>query len=641
MVLDKRVADCAALAALTGTELFYADNSGSDVKVTSSAVRVFAYPPVNVRDFGAAGDAIVSTAGSVYTVTPVTNDTTAIQAALTFGATFTPPRPVYIPAGYYYISNRLTLAAGQTLFAESPHSGFLAMNGSFNLATDGVVKFGANCSVRDLGFLFQQAPTATRATAIQYPAAIRASGDFPKVDNVFIAGAWVGIDCTYHSVDNTQGNGFRVKNVEVGALHTGFAANYSFDFAMVDNFHGKPFGMATASDALGAAYRDGNQYAVDLMSNLHETTDDTYGLGSVSLCEIWTLRGIVNLGRFTTTTVDTLKLDSGQARIIMGGTDCVVHISTLTKSAAGPINNPTTDVGDFCIRCNGGTNNVLHVKGYDIGTHDHDTPFVEIIDTNAKFTQGVVPSAGPNNAVFRLNCSASSAGSLVLTDTLFRYTSSQAYTVSPVQQVLGRLTMHGNRFGTRTSGSGNILSLATDARHVITPNDFNGWDVSLPSGMDPPTGVYWPNIGSGAGWDVLWGIAYAPTITGSVSNPTVSYTTRNGYYTISSGKLIEVSVNIVINTISGGSGSVRVTLPFACKSNANYFPSCTALVRGINWGVGKTMLVLSPPAAGAATVTLFGIDNDGTYTAVPVANLSAGDEIYFSMIYTTDAAVNG
>jgi hypothetical protein len=259
MVLDKRVADCAALAALTGTELFYADNSGSDVKVTSSAVRVFAYPPVNVRDFGAAGDAIVSTAGSVYTVTPVTNDTTAIQAALTFGATFTPPRPVYIPAGYYYISNRLTLAAGQTLFAESPHSGFLAMNGSFNLATDGVVKFGANCSVRDLGFLFQQAPTATRATAIQYPAAIRASGDFPKVDNVFIAGAWVGIDCTYHSVDNTQGNGFRVKNVEVGALHTGFAANYSFDFAMVDNFHGKPFGMATASDALGAAYRDGNQ----------------------------------------------------------------------------------------------------------------------------------------------------------------------------------------------------------------------------------------------------------------------------------------------------------------------------------------------------------------------------------------------
>lgn len=54
---------------------------------------------------------------------------------------------------------------------------------------------------------------------------------------------------------------------------------------------------------------------------------------------------------------------------------------------------------------------------------------------------------------------------------------------------------------------------------------------------------------------------WSPTITGSGSNPTISYTSQTGVYT-RIGNTVFFSIGIAISTISGGSGDIRISLPF-------------------------------------------------------------------------------
>lgn len=90
--LDSEAAKSAALAASTGSSLVghIATGTGATARTTQAKLRDF----VSVKDFGAVGDG-------------VTNDSTAIQAALTAGA----GRAVYFPGGTYLISATLTVPA--------------------------------------------------------------------------------------------------------------------------------------------------------------------------------------------------------------------------------------------------------------------------------------------------------------------------------------------------------------------------------------------------------------------------------------------------------------------------------------------------------------------------------------------------
>jgi len=80
---------------------------------------------------------------------------------------------------------------------------------------------------------------------------------------------------------------------------------------------------------------------------------------------------------------------------------------------------------------------------------------------------------------------------------------------------------------------------------------------------------------------------WTPVVTGSYSNPTVSYANQFGYYT-KIGDTVTAHVNVTANSRSGGSGSVLVSLPFPISS-ANQFLAQSALeFRGVTLNSGYT-----------------------------------------------------
>src|SRR5581483_7603068 len=68
---------------------------------------------------------------------------------------------------------------------------------------------------------------------------------------------------------------------------------------------------------------------------------------------------------------------------------------------------------------------------------------------------------------------------------------------------------------------------------------------------------------------------FTPTITGSGSNPTVSYTTQKGYY-IQIGNVVFWTIIIQLASISGGTGNLQISLPSTSVNNTGQ----------VNQGVG-------------------------------------------------------
>lgn len=60
---------------------------------------------------------------------------------------------------------------------------------------------------------------------------------------------------------------------------------------------------------------------------------------------------------------------------------------------------------------------------------------------------------------------------------------------------------------------------------------------------------------------------YSPTYQGSTSNPTVGFSDQYGYYT-RIGNVVHFTVRLSVSSLSGGSGDLRVTLPFTSKNTS-------------------------------------------------------------------------
>lgn len=60
---------------------------------------------------------------------------------------------------------------------------------------------------------------------------------------------------------------------------------------------------------------------------------------------------------------------------------------------------------------------------------------------------------------------------------------------------------------------------------------------------------------------------FTPTYTGSVSNPTVGFSEQYGYYT-RIGRMVYFIVRLAVSSLSGGSGDLRVSLPFTTKNTS-------------------------------------------------------------------------
>jgi hypothetical protein len=129
------------------------------------------------------------------------------------------------------------------------------------------------------------------------------------------------------------------------------------------------------------------------------------------------------------------------------------------------------------------------------------------------------------------------------------------------------------------------------------------------------------------------GITYiwSPAIQGTVSNPTIAYTANNGRYA-QEGPLVFFHLDVVINTISGGSGNVRITLPKTNRTGNAVHVNGLVMTTGVDL-VDTPVMVVGTVIAGQAYLDLYVGRDNTSKSALPLANLAAGDEISVSGCY--------
>jgi hypothetical protein len=124
---------------------------------------------------------------------------------------------------------------------------------------------------------------------------------------------------------------------------------------------------------------------------------------------------------------------------------------------------------------------------------------------------------------------------------------------------------------------------------------------------------------------------WSPVINGSSSDPTVTFTIQVGIFTRIGNVYIYV-MTLAINTISGGSGDVRITLPVTILSTVGSSPAAPVRTDGIDLP-GTPSTVVVTPLAGAAYANLRVVNDNATSTLVQVSALAAGDVISASGIF--------
>lgn len=116
---------------------------------------------------------------------------------------------------------------------------------------------------------------------------------------------------------------------------------------------------------------------------------------------------------------------------------------------------------------------------------------------------------------------------------------------------------------------------------------------------------------------------WTPAIEGSGSNPTVTYGgTLSGTYR-RFNDMVFYSFRIPITTISGGSGDIRITLPFTAVT-----PTGPAALRisGVDVS-GTPITVVFNPNSGSAYGLIYGIYDNGAEVAQQISGLANGDSL--------------
>lgn len=125
---------------------------------------------------------------------------------------------------------------------------------------------------------------------------------------------------------------------------------------------------------------------------------------------------------------------------------------------------------------------------------------------------------------------------------------------------------------------------------------------------------------------------WTPTILGSSSNPTLTYTSQVGFY-VRIGNLVHVSARIAWSALSGGGGNARVSLPIAGAGNGDFSETLPVLLAGIEFPTGVTSAVLRVRPGGAASADLFGSGSGINSTAFGLTHLVGSGSIIFSGLY--------
>jgi hypothetical protein len=119
-------------------------------------------------------------------------------------------------------------------------------------------------------------------------------------------------------------------------------------------------------------------------------------------------------------------------------------------------------------------------------------------------------------------------------------------------------TINNTSIGATTASTGRFTSITATTGSVIIGTSGQGIDFSAT-----------PGTGTSELLDDYEEGTYSPAFEGD-TNPTVTYTTQSGKYTLI-GNIVTFSAYIAWSAASGGTGNLRVTLPFAASGPQGSF----------------------------------------------------------------------
>jgi len=127
---------------------------------------------------------------------------------------------------------------------------------------------------------------------------------------------------------------------------------------------------------------------------------------------------------------------------------------------------------------------------------------------------------------------------------------------------------------------------------------------------------------------------FTPTLVGTTTNPTVTYTRQRGRYT-RIGRLVTLEVYVIWTAFSGGSGNVAIgSFPYTIDSNTGaYGGGAISSFDGFTLSSARTSVGLQPIAGTTyATPTCFG--SAVSTQSITVGSVAASGNIVFTLTYS-------
>jgi len=166
---------------------------------------------------------------------------------------------------------------------------------------------------------------------------------------------------------------------------------------------------------------------------------------------------------------------------------------------------------------------------------------------------------------------------------------------------------------------------------IVFSNTGNGINVTSSTARSVATGQI--SFDDGTNYlDYYEEGTWTPELTGSTGAPTIAYTSQIGRYT-RIGNMVYVKALVIVNTISGGSGSVRITnLPFTSANDGCQNPTGGVIPNGVDYDNAATFLTAAVPA-NVAYAVVYEAKDAATGSAVSITDFSASDNITIGITY--------
>lgn len=430
---------------------------------------------------------VISTAFAVGNVvrygadpTGVSDSTAVINKALLVGG------PVYFPTGTYKVTDKLTCSInGQLIYGDGRTKSIIKAAASFNLSAVGV--FVATCG--EPGPVFQDievtcdqsgvASSGTRTNLIAYPPAfsLRNTPRF-VMNRMRITQFPFGVD-----MQGNSGGAF-IQILENTCYTCGLVIDGSLDTVRVEQHQYWNFELTTNQLAI---FEDGGNTAISSgrCDDLNLTDCLSINAGKAVNCFVGAGTSLAGTpsGSGWTTGPTIGKID-GYDFDTYGGL-------YITSTAAAPAVLQLSS----CLFTHGVAGvQALNVVGpgfVKISSSEFDAataltnPMVQVSGGGGQGAQVII-----SDSIFRLTgdmiaaqvAASSGSNGLTISNCDFALTPNTSPTNPAVKQLSGgRVNFIGNRATDKGSGSGTLLSIATDDQHVVVANTFVGWGFTFPS----------------------------------------------------------------------------------------------------------------------------------------------------------------